>query len=478
MPEGDPDPVVTWQRRVAGFWQTIGADDDDFTLAGGTLTVKDTNVDQSGALFRAKVSNAVATVYSKTAKLTVSAGTGIPPEGLSLDDVTLDWTGSPELQKAPPFGGSNYFSAGVSDGTEATYATTVRPRRRRAGRAERRRLDPDVGHARRPCRERRHASASASPAVRPRSPPTAPPRCAWSGSFSVNFYGGLVPFTITRPRADGRRGRRGHADGRPLRLRLQPGEPGLAHAGRPRRRRDGRDVLRRARSTLPARSRSTRTTRASRSRCPSAPPAQNRTVEGWGAWPQPFVDFHVATGLAPYWYSSGGAADAFKAPDPFVVDFTGSKQGGPAAPARRRRARPARRRGELRDDPDPRPLPPRLRRSHDGHREGHRPRRARCRQRQAARRRQDDQPRPRRRLGQGDAARGPRARPPPGGRQLSRQRSHAAVLGGHDANRLQGPPQALAPGASIPRSVSPSAAGCASSRRSPVDRGSRRSGSS
>ena len=60
---------------------------------------------------------------------------------------------------------------------------------------------------------------------------------------------------------------------------------------------------------------------------PAGFPAQNRTIEGWGAWPQPFVDFHVETGLAPYWYSSGGAADAFKAPDPFVVDFTGSKQG-------------------------------------------------------------------------------------------------------------------------------------------------------
>jgi len=51
---------------------------------------------------------------------------------------------------------------------------------------------------------------------------------------------------------------------------------------------------------------------------------QDRSGAGWGAWPQPFVDYHVETGLYSYWYSSGGAADPLKAPLPFAVDFAGA----------------------------------------------------------------------------------------------------------------------------------------------------------
>jgi hypothetical protein len=50
---------------------------------------------------------------------------------------------------------------------------------------------------------------------------------------------------------------------------------------------------------------------------------QARSGDGWGAWPQPFVDFQLQTGLGSYWYSSGGAADPFKTADPFVVTVTG-----------------------------------------------------------------------------------------------------------------------------------------------------------
>ena len=69
---------------------------------------------------------------------------------------------------------------------------------------------------------------------------------------------------------------------------------------------------------------------------------QNRTVAGWGAWPQPFVDYQAQTGLAAYWYSSGGIADPDKPPAPFAVDFVGGdpplvdqpvKPGGGAPPA-------------------------------------------------------------------------------------------------------------------------------------------------
>lgn len=42
---------------------------------------------------------------------------------------------------------------------------------------------------------------------------------------------------------------------------------------------------------------------------------------GWGAWPTSLVDFHYESGLASYWHTSGGSADALKAPLPVTVSF-------------------------------------------------------------------------------------------------------------------------------------------------------------
>lgn len=327
MPEADPDPVVTWQRRVAGFWQTIGADDDDFTLAGGTLTVKDTNVEQSGALFRAKVSNAVASLYSKTAKLTVTAGNGIPDEGMSLSDVTLDWTGSSELQNAPPFGGSNYFSAGASDGSQATYATT-------SGHVSVLQASPGGGVSTPSWATRADHVASGGTQFARLSGGNAEiaadgsAEVRWSGSFSVNFYGGLVPFTLADPELvvdeDGTGTLSADLSGYgSSQANLGSRTPIDPVAGVTIATFSGVEIDPAGKVAIAPDYAGVEVS------LPAGSPAQNRTAEGWGAWPQPFVDFHVATGLAPYWYSSGGAADAFKQPDPFVVDFSGSKQGGP-----------------------------------------------------------------------------------------------------------------------------------------------------
>ncbi|UOR03191.1 hypothetical protein MUN77_07880 [Leucobacter allii] len=53
---------------------------------------------------------------------------------------------------------------------------------------------------------------------------------------------------------------------------------------------------------------------------------QDRTVSGWGSWPQSVVDFHIASGLSSYWYSSGGAADPTKAATAFTVQFDGAPE--------------------------------------------------------------------------------------------------------------------------------------------------------
>lgn len=57
---------------------------------------------------------------------------------------------------------------------------------------------------------------------------------------------------------------------------------------------------------------------------PPSATAQNRTVTGWGSFPQSFVDFQQLTGQSSYWYSSAGSTDANKAALPVTVSYTES----------------------------------------------------------------------------------------------------------------------------------------------------------
>ncbi|XBB70255.1 Ig-like domain-containing protein [Nocardioides sp. WV_118_6] len=61
---------------------------------------------------------------------------------------------------------------------------------------------------------------------------------------------------------------------------------------------------------------------------PAGATAQVRTGADWGSFPQSFVDFVQTTGGGPYWYSSGGAADAKKPTLPLDISWT--KVGPPA----------------------------------------------------------------------------------------------------------------------------------------------------
>jgi hypothetical protein len=321
MAGGNPEPTITWQRRVGGFWQAIGADDDDFVVAGARLTIPDTNTDQSGALVRAKLTNAVGTVYSRTAKLTVGADTTTPAQ---LDGVVLDWAGSAELQGRPPFGDSNYFSAGVSDGTQGTYSATA------GGVA----VFQVAGGVTTPATWATHAAHTTnggSQLVRLSNghatlAADGSATIAWTGSFTVNFYGGLVPFTITDPV-----------------LRVDASGAGTLTAGRLSGYASSRDNPSQSVPLPPVanvvfatftgvhldragRVNVTPAYAGVRVTLPAGTTPQDTTTAGWGAWPQPFVDFQLDTGLSSYWYSSGGAADPQKPPLPFAVDFTSADE--------------------------------------------------------------------------------------------------------------------------------------------------------
>ncbi len=88
MPSGNPYPTIAWQRRVGGFWQAIDADDENFHVDGGFLTVRDTNTDQSGAKIRARLSNDLGTTYTRVATLTVAEPSTVARE---VTAGTLTW---------------------------------------------------------------------------------------------------------------------------------------------------------------------------------------------------------------------------------------------------------------------------------------------------------------------------------------------------------------------------------------------------
>lgn len=58
----------------------------------------------------------------------------------------------------------------------------------------------------------------------------------------------------------------------------------------------------------------------------SAIPADVKARGAWGSWPSPLVDFHYESGLSSYWHSSGGPSDPHKPPLPLRIDLDGGEQ--------------------------------------------------------------------------------------------------------------------------------------------------------
>lgn len=125
MPAGNPYPSITWQRRIGGYWTNVDHDDDNFTVDGGKLTVRATNLDQSGGLFRAKLSNSVATVHTRTGTLTVAAQSD---SERAIESGQLNW-GVKKSFRDYVVGNIAHGQITVSDGAtknaDGTFAFTV-----------------------------------------------------------------------------------------------------------------------------------------------------------------------------------------------------------------------------------------------------------------------------------------------------------------------------------------------------------------
>ena len=138
-------------------------------------------------------------------------------------------------------------------------------------------------------------------------------KVSWSGSFTVNMYGGLVPFTASAPvltlDADGNgtltATLSGYASSQANPNDRTPVAPvaGVTLATFS----DGR-IDPGAPSTV------TPDYAGVEVDIPAGQAQQVRSGDDWGAWPQSFVDFQTKTGLGSYWYSSGGAADPTRRP--------------------------------------------------------------------------------------------------------------------------------------------------------------------
>ncbi|PWD50194.1 hypothetical protein C8046_05475 [Serinibacter arcticus] len=236
----------------------------------------------------------------------------------TLTNVQLEWTGSAAVQKAPPVGGSNYLSAGVSNGEQADY---------RVGSGSALVLHRSAaGQVSVPTWSTRAATAPVAGAsqVARLNGGTAviaddgSAVVTFTGSFSVNMYGGMVPFTIVDPQVTIAANGTGElvADlvgyastmANPVKVPLAPvADVTIATFS-------GVSLNPAGRTTITPRYEGERVT------VPAGTTQQNRQVAGWGSWPQEFVDFQVATGLSSYWYSSGGAADPDKKPLPFTLN--------------------------------------------------------------------------------------------------------------------------------------------------------------
>lgn len=328
---GNPAPEFAWERKVAGSWTPVvpGA---GITLDGSTLRVATTSA-LHGTAFRAVASNVVGTVRSAEATLTVLDLPTPPATATTYTGVTLDWAGSPEWQRQPPNGSvAHYLSAGPSDGTQGTYSAQTDQvtilQRAADGSTSTAGWETRGAHV--------SAGGQATQLMRfTRGTATIEvdrsATITWPGSVSVNFYDGLVPFTMSdlvldvTPAGDGT-----------LRADLTGYHGDMANPDAPKVPvAPVQDVVVATFSGVvvdPSGFTVTPSYTGVTVDLGAAGGPQDRSTPGWGAWPAQFVGFHVSTGLAAYFYSTGGSLDSHKLPSAFAVGFDGAVPEIPVTP--------------------------------------------------------------------------------------------------------------------------------------------------
>lgn len=247
--------------------------------------------------------------------IAVATGQPAAAEPIEIDDAVLEWGISEEVgAKAPPAGGCNFLSAGTSDGNQHAYKATD-------GNVTIARLDGAT-----PTWATRCAGVGSpfqkvvwAGGTGTADPTTGTVSISFTGKLTINFYGGLLPFTIEDPVLTISAGGTGTLVATMFGWESDMANPFDKTPVTPV---DGVVVADLSGVSVGS---SGFTTTPGYAGVHYTPPAgsggtpQNRTNPGWGSWPASFVDFHYLTGLTSYWYSSGGAADPYKAPSAIAV---------------------------------------------------------------------------------------------------------------------------------------------------------------
>lgn len=280
------------------------------------------------------------------AAVAVVAACAPPDSGTTktVSNASFEWTISREADNGALNGQPNYWSAGQSNGTISTYNATngnaTVLKKNAAG------TFVPIGSESAVSWENRGKDGTGA-AVTAFSPnylgqkvryangtgtvdtATGAATIQWTGTFTVNFYGPLVPFWITDPKltvdpggagritatVDGLAASQANPDDPPTQLDAVPNvviaefanvySGGAIATGWSSPTKFLNNTI-----TVPS----------------GATPQVPKTAANagyWGAWPQAFVDFQQQTGLGSYWYTSGSASiDPKKPQEPVTVSYT------------------------------------------------------------------------------------------------------------------------------------------------------------
>ena len=245
-----------------------------------------------------------------------------------ITEATFEWSVSDEANAGAYNGSCNSMSAGESDGSSATFratdgdatvlkltaAGTYAPISDYATRCR----DKDgvlvtPAGSRRLGQKVRYVNGTGTV-----DPVTGEVSIQWRGTFSNNFYGSLTPFWFKDPALTVDANGNGRITATVGGYMSSIDNPDVRELAVPR---DG-VVIAELRGVGSRNSDGFVVTPLYAGVVyESSEAPQSRFYDGWGAWPLPLIDYMTDLGLGAYWYSSGGAADARKAPAPIVVGF-------------------------------------------------------------------------------------------------------------------------------------------------------------
>ena len=271
---------------------------------------------------------------------TTTTTTTAPGAVRTVSNATFEWTISREADNGSMAPGQvNYWSAGVTDSTSATYLPTngnvTVLKKNAAGTYVPIGSETAVNWANR-AKDGAGNTVTAgnqyflgqkvrfTNGTGTVNTATGASTIQWTGTFSINFYGSYTPFWIVNPKLvvnaagvgtlTAAVGGIGSDIADPsIRVTLPNRTVTLATINSVYTGGSIATGFTKAPSYLNTSATSTNTAQV---------PKTSANQAFWGAWPQSFINFADEAGHGPYWFTSGGATDPLKVQEPVVVGYT------------------------------------------------------------------------------------------------------------------------------------------------------------